>query len=113
MAVRPAPPTRRSQVTRFALPELYQDNDGPGEQPMRYRLRTLLLLLAILPPLLAFGWWEYSAWKAEQERIRAADEIDLRIQAAYDELLPPPTPPTVGSNGGLTEQPPDRGPRGE
>ncbi len=35
---------------------------------MRYRLRTLLILLAILPPLLAGGWWKYSAWKAERER---------------------------------------------
>ena len=36
---------------------------------MRFRLRTLLLLLAILPPLLAVGWWKYSAWRAEQERL--------------------------------------------
>jgi hypothetical protein len=28
---------------------------------MRYRLRTLLILLAILPPLLAIGWF---AWEA-------------------------------------------------
>jgi len=35
---------------------------------MRYRLRTLLIVLAILPPLLAVGWWKYAAWKAEQER---------------------------------------------
>ena len=39
---------------------------------MRYRLRMLLVLLAILPPLLAVSWWNYSAWKAEQER-RAAE----------------------------------------
>jgi len=35
---------------------------------MRYRLRTLLILLALLPPLLAVGWIQYSAWKAEQAR---------------------------------------------
>jgi len=35
---------------------------------MRYRLRTLLILLAVLPPLLWFGWTEYQAWKAERER---------------------------------------------
>jgi hypothetical protein len=35
----------------------------------RYKLRTLLILLAILPPLLAVGWWKYSAWRAEQERL--------------------------------------------
>jgi hypothetical protein len=40
---------------------------------MRYRLRTLLIVLAILPPLLAVGWWKYAAWKAEQERRQAAE----------------------------------------
>jgi hypothetical protein len=39
---------------------------------MRFRLRTLLILLAILPPLLWFGWTKYEAWKAEQAR-RAAE----------------------------------------
>jgi hypothetical protein len=38
---------------------------------MRYRLRTLLILLAILPPLLAMSWWKYSAWRAERERREA------------------------------------------
>jgi len=40
---------------------------------MRYRLRTQLIVLAILPPLLAVGWWNYAAWKAEQERRAAAE----------------------------------------
>ena len=35
---------------------------------MRYRLRTLLIALAFLPPMMAVGWWSYSAWQAEQER---------------------------------------------
>jgi len=35
------------------------------------RLRTLLLLLAILPPLLWIGWRKYQAWKAERERQKA------------------------------------------
>ena len=34
---------------------------------MQYRLRTLLILLGVLPPLLWIGW-VYSAWKAEKER---------------------------------------------
>ena len=34
----------------------------------RYKLRTLLLLLAILPPLLWFGWGRYESWKVEQAR---------------------------------------------
>jgi hypothetical protein len=42
---------------------------------MRFRLRTLPILMAILPPILAGGWWKYSAWKAEQERQRAFREL--------------------------------------
>ena len=38
---------------------------------MQFRLRTLLILLAIMPPLLWLGWGRYQAWKAEQDR-RAA-----------------------------------------
>jgi hypothetical protein len=34
----------------------------------RYRLRTLLILLALLPPLLWVGWGKYQAWRAEQAR---------------------------------------------
>ena len=37
---------------------------------MRYRLRTLLILMAILPPLLWLGWTKYREWRAEQERQR-------------------------------------------
>ena len=33
---------------------------------MRYRLRTLLILLAILPPLLACAWWGWSEWQARR-----------------------------------------------
>jgi hypothetical protein len=35
---------------------------------LRYKLRTLLLLLAILPPLLWLGWGKYQAWKAAREQ---------------------------------------------
>jgi len=38
---------------------------------VRYRLRTLLIVSAVLPQLLWFGWMKYSAWRAEQERLRA------------------------------------------
>jgi hypothetical protein len=41
---------------------------------MRYRLRTLLILLAILPPLVAVGWWKYAAWRAKEEQRRAPEE---------------------------------------
>ena len=42
---------------------------------LRYKLRTLLILLAVLPPLLWIGWTKYEAWRAEQER-RAAIEME-------------------------------------
>ena len=35
---------------------------------MRFRLRTLLVMLAVLPPLLAAGWIAYSEWRADQAR---------------------------------------------
>ena len=35
---------------------------------MRFRLRTLLIVMALGPMVLAGGWWKYSAWKADQER---------------------------------------------
>ena len=38
---------------------------------MRYRLRTLLIVLAVMPPLLWIGWTKYQAWRAEQEQLRA------------------------------------------
>ena len=41
---------------------------------MRYRLRTLLILLAILPPLLAVSWWTYSAWMERQSRLRSVPD---------------------------------------
>jgi hypothetical protein len=42
---------------------------------LRYKLRTLLILLAILPPLLWIGWTKYEAWRAEQGRLREAERI--------------------------------------
>lgn len=42
---------------------------------MRYRLRTLLILLAVLPPLLWIGWGKYQAWRAERERQQLLHEI--------------------------------------
>jgi len=45
----------------------------------RYRLRTLLILLAILPPLLWIGWGKYEAWRTEKLR---REEIRRMIAAA-------------------------------
>jgi len=35
---------------------------------LRYKLRTLLIVLAILPPVLTVSWWGYGKWRVEQER---------------------------------------------
>ena len=54
---------------------------------MRYRLRTLLILLAILPPLLWgawWGWWEWQARRADQQQERVVKYLDLgRDEAVY------------------------------
>jgi len=34
---------------------------------MRYRLRTLLILLAIGPPLLTGAWWATAKWQSERK----------------------------------------------
>ena len=77
---------------------------------MRYRLRTLLILVAILPPLLWIGWTKYAAWKAEQER-RAAIELErlsrlnLRraLVAPNTAFIPDVPSPSVGI--GVAETP--------
>jgi len=43
---------------------------------MRYRLRTLLIVLAVGPVALAWGYWEYTHW---QER---------RAQRQFEALIP-------------------------
>jgi hypothetical protein len=40
----------------------------PSNSMLRYKLRTLLMVLALGPPVLAGGWWKYAEWKAERER---------------------------------------------
>jgi hypothetical protein len=47
----------------------------PDRAMPRYKLRTLLILLAVLPPLIWFGWTKYEARKAERDRLRAAAEL--------------------------------------
>jgi hypothetical protein len=42
---------------------------------LRYKLRTLLILMAVCPPLLWLGWGKYQAWRAEQLRREAARQM--------------------------------------
>jgi hypothetical protein len=45
---------------------------------MRYRLRTLLILLAIGPPVLALGWFAWQAWRpARREPIMQTPKVQL------------------------------------
>jgi hypothetical protein len=46
---------------------------------MRFRLRTLLIVLAVGPVVLAAGWWKYTAWKAEQAQQKALEAEKARI----------------------------------
>jgi hypothetical protein len=77
----------------------------------RYKLRTLLILVAILPPLLAVSWWKYSAWKAEQERWKALEAERasvLRSQYSWQRTRRRPgwtaTPPPPGEKASDTDQ---------
>jgi hypothetical protein len=55
---------------------------------MRYRLRTLLILLAVLPPLLWIGWTKYEAWRAERKRQRAILDAKIRFAALMQANAP-------------------------
>jgi len=65
---------------------------------MRYRLRTLLILLAILPPLFWIGWGKYQAWKAEWERRAKLERLPVvQILVGGDKTLRT-LPPGVDSS---------------
>jgi hypothetical protein len=70
---------------------------------MRYRLRTLMIVLAVLPPLLWLGWGRYQAWKAEQDRraalLRALPYVNIDYLGVLEFVIknkPPTTPPQQG-----------------
>jgi len=68
----------------------------------RYKLRTLLILLAILPPLLWIGWGKYQAWKAEQERLKAQaaeQERFATMTGYYPNFKPNPKPKAPAKAG--------------
>jgi hypothetical protein len=86
---------------------------------MRYRLRTLLILLAVGPPLLCFGWTKCRAWRAERvERERRSQRIILMIGPTVDATNLPrtvgeyedrlTTATYVGIEGAMSADPPTR-----
>ena len=57
---------------------------------MRYKLRTLLILLAVLPPLMAGAWITYVAWQAEMQR-KASIPVEVQtVDPPMDVDLVPP-----------------------
>jgi hypothetical protein len=57
---------------------------NPG---MRYRLRTLLLLLAVLPPTMAWGWSEYGKYR-EREGLREEMQREAEQLERFRKLRP-------------------------
>src|SRR5262245_27973497 len=51
----------------------------------RYRLRTLLILLAVGPPLLAGAWltWDHNSALSQQQRIETQRRYLAQLQAQY------------------------------
>jgi hypothetical protein len=69
---------------------------------MRYQLHTLLIILALGPPVLAGGWWvrgNWREWRDEQARVTR-----LRNHPLLGKGWGPPTPPVV-LKGTLDELP--------
>lgn len=67
----------------------------------RYSLRTLLILLAVMPPLLWVGWTKYEAWRAAQARIEVVGLGPTPL--AFDFAFP--TTPTLPAKPQAMEPP--------
>src|SRR4030095_10520847 len=65
---------------------------------LRYKLRTLLILLAVLPPVLAWPCWSYMQWRADQSRRKAYREL---IEVLRKPRVLRPTFVDVDQNGNL------------
>jgi hypothetical protein len=61
----------------------------------RYKLRTLLIVLALGPPVLAGGWWKYSAWRQEQAQRKLLEDLKTQPWVFEDGyLFDPGGPPS-------------------
>jgi len=56
---------------------------------MRYRLRTLLILLAVTPPLLWWGWERFTAWQEWRtaEQARQAEQLAQQRRLAQRKVV--------------------------
>jgi len=74
---------------------------------MRYRLRTLMIVLALGPPVLALAWWNwlrFDEWNRKREAHRQADADFNQILSAK----PDPTLSSIGHNFFLDMQTPSK-----
>jgi hypothetical protein len=55
---------------------------------MRYRLRTLLIVLALGPPLVAGAWFGFQELQAEELRRQRDDALIARIAAKWVQFYP-------------------------
>jgi hypothetical protein len=83
---------------------------------MRYRLRTLMIVLALGPPIIAIIYWPVKDYVDRQRASRQLREIGLsvRYQSAYGtDFLPPGArwryPPGDMDDGAMTMTPIDSG----
>jgi hypothetical protein len=69
----------------------------PETKTMRYRLRTLLIVLTLGPPALWIGSIKYEAWRAEQERLAQPNTvaIDFAFPIIDQQGEPSPQPGLV------------------
>jgi hypothetical protein len=69
----------------------------------RYKLRTLLIVLALGPVLIAAGWWgwgEYQDWREWRELERQTSELRALQELVYREWA------SGSASGGLQSLPP-------
>ena len=70
---------------------------------MRYSLRTLLIVMAVMPPILrplgAWGWREYRAYRERQRWIEMTFPVQDR-NALIKSMLCPSHPPDSDSSAG-------------
>src|SRR5262245_36862786 len=79
----------------------------------RYKLRTLLILLAVLPPLLWVGWGKYEAWKAERERRERLRLVDAQLRLIDEAERRSSSPLPHYGGGASAAEPPDLDPLAE
>ena len=66
---------------------------------MRYRLRTLLIVLALGPVVLAGAWWGYGKWREEQEWRAFQRATQIRVDRGAAVRITPADPSTTAQSG--------------